>query len=232
MPKYHTSPQQIEAVRHLFEGVLDLVRASPCGVGRGRESFLEALKRLSSEDDVGVAQDLQPAALPVISERVAMPVKAGGCDPLAYLAPCARAELRDLEAMLLPEEKWPSPLPRQCHMISDIEESRLRRKLLKAGMACLIAEEDVPRSASCRKLLAGLFCVKHKLETDRLSFLQMPPKNATGRRLGWCTLPHGLQFTDLVLEPTETLRGSGDDLSNYFYQLSRAEPWWRRSSFS
>ena len=41
----------------------------------------------------------------------------------------------------------------------------------------------------------------------------------------------GSQFVDVVLDFEETLRGSGDDLSNYFYQIANLPVWRRRNCF-
>ena len=38
--------------------------------------------------------------------------------------------------------------------------------------------------------------------------------------MDWVRLPHGTQFSRMILKPGETVRGSGDDLENYYYQLS------------
>ena len=59
-------------------------------------------------------------------------------------------------------------------MISEAEERRLRLRLIKSGMASLVLESDVPKDKDGRKLLAGLFCVKHKDLIDRLSFDRRP----------------------------------------------------------
>ena len=234
MGPYNITDDQIKVSRDLFEGLLAVCRASPEGVGRGRESFLEALGRLSSEADVGEPVDGNvTCAKEVVCDRVSMPVVAGVCDPvkhMQHLCPQEASVLKHLEQLVEPESCWPAVLPRQCHMISEAEEAKLRLKLHLSGMAVLIAEDDVPVDSKGRKLLAGLFCVAHKLDKDRLIF-DRRPQNATERRLGWCRLPHGCQFGDLLLRPQETLRGSGDDLSNYFYQLLHAENWWRRNSF-
>ena len=42
-------------------------------------------------------------------------------------------------------------------------------------------------------------------------------------------MPHGSQLTQIVLRPGESIRGSGDDLSNYFYVLSHHPDWVSRN---
>ena len=73
-----------------------------------------------------------------------------------------------------------------------------------------------------RILRAGLFAVPHKAESDRM-IVDRRAANALERRLQWCTLPHGSQLALLRLQAGEFLRGSGDDLSNYFWLLRHLE---------
>ena len=79
-------------------------------------------------------------------------------------------------------------------------------------------EDEVARRPDGRLLLAGLFAVPHKEDSDRMIF-DRRPRNFEEVRLGCAKLPHGSQFCRLILEPSETIRGSGEDLSTYFYQL-------------
>ena len=76
-----------------------------------------------------------------------------------------------------------------------------------------------------RKLIAGLFGVHYKTGRLRL-IVDRRPQNATEDRLCWETLPHGSMLSQLYLEPNQHVRGSGDDLENYFY-LPSHEPVWR-----
>eukprot|EP00972_Heterocapsa_arctica_P079461 11711232-Heterocapsa_arctica.AAC.1 len=43
------------------------------------------------------------------------------------------------------------------------------------------------------------------------------PQNATEGRLRWAQLPRGSLLGQIRVRPTHHVRGSGDDLSNYFY---------------
>eukprot|EP00972_Heterocapsa_arctica_P101261 14926409-Heterocapsa_arctica.AAC.1 len=57
-------------------------------------------------------------------------------------------------------------------------------------MADLISEHEVPRSRAGWKLLAGMFTVPRKTESDRL-IIDRRPQNATEKKLSWATLPRG-----------------------------------------
>ena len=57
------------------------------------------------------------------------------------------------------------------------------------------------------------------------------PQNHEEIRFGWAKLPHGCQFCQLILEQSETIRGSGEDLSTYFYQLEQLPSFYRRNAF-
>ena len=46
-------------------------------------------------------------------------------------------------------------------------------------------------------------------------------------RLDWARLPSAACFTRMLLEPNQCLRGSGDDLRNFYYTL-RLPPGWVR----
>ena len=62
-------------------------------------------------------------------------------------------------------------------------------------------------------------CVPHKPKRDRL-ILNRRPANPTERQFGWADQPQGAQLCDGYLKPGEALRGSGQDLSCYFYTLT------------
>ena len=97
-------------------------------------------------------------------------------------------------------------------------------------MIVLIPAEDVPLDSDGKPILGGIFCVPHKPGADRLINDRRPPNLHEGS-LHWESLPHGSQLCLMILHPEEILRGSGDDLSNYFYLLSHSEPWLPRNAF-
>lgn len=55
--------------------------------------------------------------------------------------------------------------------------------------------------------------------------------NCRERRLNWCQLPAGHMLGQLILEPHQSVRASGDDLSNYFYLIQHLEGWQHRNCF-
>ncbi|CAE7228774.1 unnamed protein product [Symbiodinium sp. CCMP2592] len=77
-------------------------------------------------------------------------------------------------------------------------EADLARKLLRTGVAQLVCERDLPR-----------------------------PENNTMPHLGWEALPSGTCFVRMLLEPNEFLRGSGEDLKNFYYVLKLPAQWVR-----
>lgn len=82
-----------------------------------------------------------------------------------------------------------------------------------------------------KKLIkGGLFAVPHKETSDRL-INDRRPLNARENKLGWCELPAGPMLAQLILEETESVRASGDDLSNYFYLIKHLEEWQPRNCF-
>ena len=91
-------------------------------------------------------------------------------------------------------------------------------------MCVLTCEEDLPRTSSGAILSGGLFAVMKDNDTDRLIF-DRRPENSTMRKLNWLELPAGACFTKIWLERGESLRGSGDDLQNFYYLLAIPQNW-------
>ena len=148
------------------------------------------------------------------TNRLAVPEQAGTVKPEEWL-PRSKREL-----FTAPRQSGLArgPTPRGCYMVSRAEEDRLRKRLLDSKMAALIPESEVPLTPEGNPLLAGLFCVGHKPTTDRMIF-DRRPGNHLDLRFGWCRLPLGSQLTQMVVEPHESVRGSGDDLRAFFYCL-------------
>ena len=110
-------------------------------------------------------------------------------------------------------------------MISEIEEAKLRNKLLSTCAARCLPASQVPVSAGV-PLIAGFFTVPHSEWYDRL-ILDRRPQNSRERRLQWLSLPLGPQPCRILLSPLQTIRGSGYDLSTYFTQLKEHESGFR-----
>ncbi|CAK9012989.1 unnamed protein product, partial [Durusdinium trenchii] len=134
-----------------------------------------------------------------------------------------KAVLSDLSRLRRPEHLWREIVP-ACHRVPVSEEARLMAKLLANGMVSIFPESDLPKDSQGRLLTGGFFCVKKNSSEDRLIF-DRRPENATMDRLDWAKLPAGACFCRVLLEPDEFLRGSGDDLRNFYYSLRLPENW-------
>ena len=75
----------------------------------------------------------------------------------------------------------------------------------------------------------AVFAVGKNSEEDRLIF-DKKPENATMPSLDWARLPSASCFARLLLGPRQYLRGSQDDLRNYYYMLKLPENWVRFNS--
>lgn len=167
-------------------------------------------------------------ALAVVPERVAMPEAAGSVDPLHFLEPDKCAVVADLEQLRKPEHQW-DDVPIACHRVSADDEARLVKKLVDHGMVRLLPESELPRDNQGHLLCGGFFAVPKNEVEDRLIF-DRRPENSTMHRITWAKLPSGACFTRMLLEPNEYLRGSGDDLRNFFYTLKLPDNWVRFNS--
>ncbi|CAE7541178.1 unnamed protein product, partial [Symbiodinium pilosum] len=167
-------------------------------------------------------------ALPVQAERMAVPDEAGQVDPARWLDPGRAFVFENLESLRLPEEVW-EEVPVACHRVPPEQERAVIQKLLDTHMVALVSESELPRTQDGRLLVGGLFSVKKNEVEDRLIF-DRRPENSTMRRLHRAELPNGACFTRMLLKPNEYLRGSGDDLRNFYYTLSLPDSWIRYNS--
>ena len=109
-------------------------------------------------------------------------------------------------------------MPRPRYRLSEHEERAVRLKLLSSKMACHMPADNVPRRARRKLLRAGMFAVAIKRRTiDSLSIVA--PKNWCEKRFNWARLPCGPQLSRLLIPRGCGVRGSGDDLKNFFYNL-------------
>eukprot|EP00972_Heterocapsa_arctica_P055548 8194174-Heterocapsa_arctica.AAC.1 len=76
---------------------------------------------------------------------------------------------------------------------------------------------------------AWLFLLSKEL-SDRLIF-DRRPQHAGEARCPWAELPLGPMLARLRLRSHKGLRGSGDDLRTYFYQLKRHDSGLARNAF-
>ena len=168
------------------------------------------------------------SALPVVAERVAVPTEAGRVDPLDWLPAEKASIVNDLPGQRLPDYLW-DPVVRACHHVPAEQEAGLARRLLESSMAVLVEESLLPRNQAAELLTGGLFSVPKNEVEDRLIF-DRRPENSTMNKLRWTSLPNGACYTRMLLEPHQYLRGSGDDLRNYYYTLKLPDNWVKYNS--
>ena len=222
-------------VGSLLGGVTEFVSNEMCtealscdGKRLSVEEALDQLKVLRGDyGGIGILPDEAIArttmAMPVVADRVAIPDAAGTVSPLDWLSE-ERAEIvSDLSQLRMPEADW-RPVRRACHQVSVDEEARLMRRLLQHNMVCLAPESELPVDNQGRLLTGGFFSVPKNSDEDRLIF-DRRPENATMNRLQWAKLPSGACLCKLRLRSNQYLRGSGDDLRNYYYALALPENW-------
>eukprot|EP00438_Fugacium_kawagutii_P028079 Skav223928 [mRNA] locus=scaffold2593:382825:387213:+ [translate_table: standard] len=116
-----------------------------------------------------------------------------------------------------------------CFKVEPQDLHAVNKKLLDSGVAILIPEELAMKDSQGNIITGGLFAVDHKPSSDRI-ILDRRPFNELERRLVWARLPHGSLLTQLILPKGHSIRGSGDDLSNYFYLLKHRPDWLHRNT--
>ncbi len=96
-------------------------------------------------------------------------------------------------------------------------------------MVTLLPESQIARRPNGRLLLNGCFAVWH--EHGQRAIFDCRPSNPGEERLRFTVLPNGCILASLRLGRQEGLRGSGDDLSNWFYQMKESPELWGRRAF-
>ena len=158
-------------------------------------------------------------ARPLLSGRAKNPRIAAQVRPEDFLSGERRHLFTHQEELQLKDPVGP-PAPR-CHMISGVEEDKLRRRLFEAGAAAAFPVEQIPTPHGI-DLVSGLFAVPHSEDFDRL-IMDRRPQNSRERRLQWLQLPRGTMLAGVILDGTCTFHGSGCDLSTYFSHLKEHE---------
>ena len=224
MGPYHVSEVQHLACERLVEQLARVTRCTAAEAWtRGRKTLLEAIQSLAAAGPFGNADPLNLPAQSVNPDRISVPKVAGISRPEDLLAPERAEVLKHYDQILLPKHRLPAELPNSCHWVAEGDEPTLRKRLFAAGMVVACPAAEVP-SYGGRALTAGLFTVPHKQSSDRL-IIDRRPANATERRLQWAHLPSGVQFGQIRIPPDCVLRGSGDDLSSFFYLLENPACW-------
>jgi len=239
---YKVEGQQCVAIYRLYEDLLEVTSLSPAkalGEGRGTTNLVNILDILSNEGLLNSKVDGDPGlnclakeciARDINVENASLPPSAGLCDPLDILPEPYRSELLDTNSRI----KNPAPkfcdLPVPCYKVKRKDEKALREALLRSGMAGLMEESEVACTEDGSLILSGVFGVLTKGGKLRFIFDRRAP-NMGERRLHWITLPHGTQFCYHVQKPGHKLRGSGTDLSKFFYRLKELESMFSRNCF-
>lgn len=167
-------------------------------------------------------------AMAVVSERIAVPSSAGQVDPRDLLPEHQRVVVDDLPALRKPEHLW-DEIPVPCHRVESSQEAGLVKKLLECNMVKLVPESELPRDQFGNFLSGGFFCVPKNEDEDRLIF-DRRPENSTMDRVVWARLPSGACFNRMRLNPNQYVRGSGDDLRNFYYTLKLPDEWIKYNS--
>ena len=223
MGPWSVSPAQKHSVRGIFEGILELMRADvQLNWGRGCKSW--ELK-IDTFNDCSVflvvlintiqAQEVQP-------DSISLPSTAAITDLSLHLSYEQNRALVSESGLVLPESECPSPPPRPCLIIRPDVEQMLRKSWCSVvWVPSFILESHIATCFRGRKLIAELFIVPHRADSDRL-IVDRRLQNAIEARMRWATLPHGSLLCQLHPQPDEDVRGSRDDVSNVFYLLRRS----------
>lgn len=173
------------------------------------------------------AEELQTVAKSVKPTRMSLPDVAGIIDPADHLKADRRQTFIDMINQV-PHDIPPEVPTKGCFMVDPSDVVEVYSKLLRSGVATLIPVDQALKDSEGNIISGGLFAVPHKPQTDRI-ICDRRPINELERRLVWAKLPHGSLLTQIILPKEYSLRGSGDDLSNYFYLLHHRPEWIHRN---
>lgn len=197
---------------------------------RGTSTLDELIEKisLSMYDPSICLENGMSGAKEVDHTRVSLPECAAILDPRDHLK---GNRLLEFEAMneWVPMDHPIHADPKPCHKVAPSEWGPLLRKLHQAGMISFVPVEEALQENG-KIIRGGLFCVAHKPSSDRL-INDRRPLNAREHRLGWCELPAGPMLNQLIVDRDQSVRCSGDDLSNYFYLIKHLDSWLHRNCF-
>ena len=201
---------------------------SPLSRGNQKLSeFFECLKLSHYNPQIPNPSSSVSQAKYVCPERMSLPEQAGVIDPLDFLKGQQR-EIFENSAAVIPEDHETRAASKACFKVREADQPAVYRKLLQSGVATLIPAEWGLRDCRGDLITGGLFAVPHKPHSDRI-INDRRPLNELERRLVWAKLPHGSMLTQLIVPKGQGLRGSGDDLQNYFYLLRHRPDWLPRN---
>ena len=184
--------------------------------------------RLSFYDPSVSFEEAVSGAMSVNPSRISLPEKGGILDPAQHLTGRQLEQFRSMHRDI-PAEGPRGKDVKPCHKVDSKDWPVLLKKLFEADMITFLPVEKVYQERG-RPVKGGLFCVAHKPSSDRL-INDRRPLNIREDRLDWSTLPCGSMLCQIILEKGESIRCSGDDLSNYFYLIRHAEEWFPRNAF-
>ena len=206
------------------------LRSNDTPLSRGIHKISELIKvvRNSSYSSSQSLEQLTRIAKDVMPERMSLPASAGIVDPELFLKG-QQLEMFQQMPTAVPHGVEPPNPTKGCFRVPPDKLQEVNFRLLESGVAVLIPEELGLRDSRGELITGGLFAVDHKPTSDRI-ILDRRPFNELERRLVWAKLPHGSLLTQLIVPPGFSIRGSGDDLSNYFYLLKHQEAWLPRNA--
>lgn len=225
---YEHSEGQLLAFHNLVDELVPFCRLTPseAGVGRGQIALQNLLRDLELGSHAA-GDSLPPipgtTALPVRADRVSLPTRVGHVRPEVWLPDRLRRYFLEPWRLDLPADKRPAELARSCHLVEPAEERLLARKLLSAGVAEPVPEENILTLQGIL-VLAGLFSVPHKLFSDRLIIDRRPQNSLEYQLLVDEPWPQGCQLCHLELEDHEALRATCRDLRSFYFQLKWRAP--------
>ena len=200
-------------------------------LGRGLEQLHKLVTKIQNSDYKPGPYNISEftaTALEVNPDRMSLPDHAGIIDPADHLK---GSELETFCSMnsCVPHDISPEQPTRACFKVAPGDVNKVYRKLLDSKVATLIPSSLALRDSNGKIVSGGLFAVPHKPASDRI-ICDRRPINELERRLIWARLPHGCLLTQILLPKGHSIRGSGDDLSNYFYLLKHQEDWLYRDT--
>ena len=199
-------------------------------LSRGLLKLDELIKKVKASQYGGInlASNLSNVAKDVKPERMSLPSTAGIIDPKKFLKGHHLESFMNM-ARDIPSHDTPVNPTKGCFKVRDQDLIAVYHKLLDSGVAVLLPENQAVRDDEGRIITGGLFAVDHKPSSDRI-ILDRRPFNELEKRLVWAKLPHGCLLTQLIVPKGCSVRGSGDDLSNYFYLLQHESSWLPRNA--
>ena len=225
------TPQHAEYAGYLHDEIHKFNRLRyDMSLGRGLEQLEKLVTSIYNSAyspgccDLNV---LQAAARDVKPERMSLPEQAGIVDPANHLKGAHKEAFLNMHNDI-PIDEPPLEPVQSCFKVRDEDIIPVYEKLLNSGVCVLIPEEMALRDHNNKIVSAGLFAVPHKESSDRV-ICDRRPQNQIERRLVWARLPHGCLLTQIILPKNCSIRGSGDDLSNYFYLLKHQDKWLHRN---